>query len=149
MNRAQPRQEPQSSFLVKGVIAWPPKVGPAWVFVTVRDNGIYHDVKCWEDGPIQEFRQLREGMPVKIAGFLGKSKMKDMFNAAGRPIYETTLIARRVAIETQDQARVQARIQRAQDSMMAIRSGLLAAQHPPAVQHPAAQPEAPGDDLPF
>jgi hypothetical protein len=91
--------DPQSNFLVIGIVVRDPMLGPNYVLISVRDGEkLYLDVAVFEDGPLAEARNLKGGMQVKIAGVLGKRKMKGVVDLKGRQVYETTLLARRIAI---------------------------------------------------
>jgi single-stranded DNA-binding protein len=88
-----------NGFWVTGVVVRDAFQGPTYSYATVREGERqYWDVACFEDGPLDLFRSLRSGTEVKVAGHLGKRKMKGNADQQGRDRYEIQLIAERVVV---------------------------------------------------
>jgi hypothetical protein len=86
--------QPVSIFQVEGVVVRDAHQGPTFSYVTIREGEKqYWDVACFEDGPLDAFRQLRSGAIAKIRGHLGKRKIKGFVDQNGRERYELQLIA--------------------------------------------------------
>lgn len=86
-----------SIFQVEGVVVRDAHQGPNFSYVTIREGEKqYWDVGCFEDGPLEQFRQLRSGAVARIRGHLGKRKIKGVVDPSGRPKYELQLVAERV-----------------------------------------------------
>jgi hypothetical protein len=86
--------QPASIFQVEGVVVRDAHQGPNFSYVTIREGEKqYWDVACFEDGPLDAFRQLRGGAIAKIRGHLGKRKIKGFVDQNGRERYELQLIA--------------------------------------------------------
>lgn len=86
-----------SIFQVEGVVVRDAHQGPNFSYVTIREGEkSYWDVACFEDGPLDQFRQLRSGAVAKIRGHLGKRKIKGVVDPSGRPKYELQLVADKI-----------------------------------------------------
>lgn len=93
----QPFRRPDSKFLVQGVIVRDAFSAATFAYVTVRDGDrLYFDVACFEDGPLAEVRALKSGTEVRISGYIGKRKMKNVVDDQGRPRYEVQFVAQKV-----------------------------------------------------
>lgn len=83
-----------SIFQVVGVVVRDAHQGPNFSYVTIREGEkSYWDVACFEDGPLNDFRQLRSGAVAKVRGHLAKRKVKGYQDPTGRDKYEIQLVA--------------------------------------------------------
>lgn len=96
-----------NGFWVTGIIVKDAFQGPTYSYATVRQGERhYWDVACFEDGPLEQFRSLRGGTEVKLAGHLGKRKVKNGADQQGRDRYEIQLIVERIVVTAMPEAPV-------------------------------------------
>ncbi len=97
MNNDPNRAPPTSFFQVEGLVVRDPVQGQGYCYVTLREgDNQYWDVCFYEDGPIDQARQLRGGAVAKVRGHLGKRKVKGVVDAQGRQFWETSLIGKQL-----------------------------------------------------